>query len=145
MRQSVAAIALICREQDGQTQWLAQWNDAWGALSFVGGHKNDDESFRECLIREIKEELGLVGERQMLVSAAPVKHLEYSDFSQRAGEETDYTIELFNVSLIGDGVWEMVDANSANRWLTEDKIMACRTHDGRPVSPMPKRCLRALG
>ena len=59
MRQSIAAFAVIRRDERGQTLWLAQWNPKWGAYHFVGGHKRPEETFRECLVREIGEELHL--------------------------------------------------------------------------------------
>ena len=123
MRQSVASIALIRREANGQTQWLAQWNKAWKSFSFVGGHKRDDESFRECVVREIEEELGLREGQDVLVASAPLEHLEYTDVSRRTGEQTEYVIELFDVALIGDGAAPAIEANSANRWLSEMEIL----------------------
>ena len=41
---SEAAVALIRRKQDGQTVWLAQWNDKWQAYHFVSGQKRLDET-----------------------------------------------------------------------------------------------------
>jgi molecular chaperone DnaJ len=59
MRQSVAAVALIRRSEAGQALWLAQWNPHWRRYNFVAGHKRPDESFRQCVVRELAEELGL--------------------------------------------------------------------------------------
>src|SRR5439155_11076042 len=59
MRQSTAAVALIRRQQRGQTVWLAQWNPGWQRYHFVAGHKRPNETFRECAEREIGEELDL--------------------------------------------------------------------------------------
>jgi hypothetical protein len=119
MRQSVAAIALIRREAEGETSWLAQWNDGWQAFSFVGGHKRHNESFRECMIREISEELGLREGVDVLISSAPFHHLEYTDVSRHTDEQTDYIIELFDVALIGSNAAGIIVANRANRWLSE--------------------------
>lgn len=145
MRKSIASIALIRREAEGQTLWLAQWNEAWKSFSFVGGHKHDNESFRECVIREIAEELGLHEGQDVLVASAPLEHLEYTDISRRTGEQTEYVIELFDVALIGNRARSTIDANPANRWLSEAEIMAERCDDGPPVSPTPKRFLEQLG
>lgn len=145
MRQSIAAIALIRREAGSQTLWLAQWNESWKSFSFVGGHKHNDESFRECLIREIAEELGLHEGQEVLVASAPLEHLEYTDVSRRAGEQTEYVIELFDVALTGSGALRAIDANPANRWLSEPEIMAEACLDSRPISPTPKRFLNQLG
>lgn len=59
MRLSEAAVALIRREHDGPTLWLAQWNQNWRTYTFVGGHRWPEETFRECLVRELGEELGV--------------------------------------------------------------------------------------
>jgi 8-oxo-dGTP pyrophosphatase MutT (NUDIX family) len=78
----IAAFAVIRRDERGQTLRLAQWNPKWGAYHFVGGHKRPEETFRECLVREIGEELHLCeGLDYRIASAAPT-HLEFMDFSE---------------------------------------------------------------
>ncbi len=129
MRQSVAAIALI-RDQD---LWLAQWNDGWQAYNFVGGHKHDDESFRECVIREIDEELQLT-EPNVQVADQPLARVDYIAWSQRANEDTRYIMEVFAVQLGGPHARQIVDNEPNNRWLSESEIKTQRCVDGRPVS-----------
>jgi 8-oxo-dGTP pyrophosphatase MutT (NUDIX family) len=143
MRQSEAAVALIRRIQDGQTFWLAQWNPKWRRFHFVSGHRRPDETFRECLVREIAEELALGEGADYQVSSAPPIHLEFIDFSESAQTETRYTMELFNVEL-SSGAHPKVETNSANRWLTEAEIQAGQTHDGQPVSATMRRLLEAM-
>ena len=63
MRQSQATVALIRPVHDGQNLWLAQWNPKWRQFHFVSAHRRPDETFRECLVREIAEELELGEER----------------------------------------------------------------------------------
>src|SRR5438093_216363 len=82
MRRSEAAVALIRREQDGQTLWLAQWNPKWQRYHFVSGHRSPDETFRECLVREIAEELNLSEGLDYQVSSALPIQLEFIDFSE---------------------------------------------------------------
>jgi 8-oxo-dGTP pyrophosphatase MutT (NUDIX family) len=79
-------------------------NEHWQRYSFVGGHKRPDESFRDCMIREIAEELLLGEGRDFLVADRPLARLEYTAWSQSAGQETRYTIELFQVQLQGDAI-----------------------------------------
>src|SRR5579863_2453328 len=105
MRTSTAALALI--SQPGQPpRWLVQWNERWQAYAFVGGHRHDDESFAECIIREISEELGLVAGTEFRVGLYPLVRLDFRAFSASAQEETEYHHELFSVELL---------ANAANR------------------------------
>jgi 8-oxo-dGTP pyrophosphatase MutT (NUDIX family) len=143
MRQSLAAVALIHREEKGERQWLAQWNRKWGAYHFVGGHKRPAETFRECLVREIAEELGLREGADYEVSSAPPIHLEFADFSESTQTQTCYIMELFGVEL-GSGAQAKVERNAENRWLTETEIQAGQTRDGQPVSVTMRRLLEAV-
>ena len=143
MRQSEAAVALIRRFLDGQNRWLAQWNPKWGAYHFVSGHRRHDETFRDCLVREIAEELHLGEGTDYLVAAEPHKHLEFADFSRSTQTQTHYIMELFNVKL-GSGAHLRVEADPANRWLTDAEIQAEQTTEGQAVSATMKRLMGAL-
>jgi 8-oxo-dGTP pyrophosphatase MutT (NUDIX family) len=140
MRQSEAAVALIRLVRDGQTHWLAQWNDKWGAFHFVSGHRRPDETFRECLVREIAEELHLSDGTDYQVSAERPTHLEFVDFSQSTQTQTRYIMELFSVEL-NPGAHPRVESNPANCWLNAAEIEAGQTRDGQPVSATMKRLL----
>jgi 8-oxo-dGTP pyrophosphatase MutT (NUDIX family) len=140
MRQSEAAVALISLMRDGQTYWLAQWNDKWGAFHFVAGHRRPEETFRDCLVREIAEELHLSEGVDYQVSAEPPIHLEFVDFSQSTQTQTCYIMELFNVELSPESR-PRVESNPANRWLSVAEIEAGQTRDGQPVSATMKRLL----
>jgi len=143
-RQSEAAVALIRRVRDDQTHWLAQWNPKWQAYHFVSGHRRHDETFRECLVREIAEELHLSEGTDYRVSNESPTHLEFMDFSQSTQTETRYIMELFNVDL-SSGAYPRVAADPANRWLTEGEIQTGQTRDGQPISATMKRLLGEIG
>ena len=76
LRRSEGGIALIQRTVAGKREWLAQWNENWRAFFFIGGHRREDETFRECVVREIEEELGLAVS-EFTVALQPAHHLEY--------------------------------------------------------------------
>ncbi len=143
MRQSEAAVALIRRIQDGQTLWLAQWNPKWRRFHFVSGHRRPDETFRQCLVREVAEELELAEGADYQVSPAPPIHLEFAEFSESTQTETCYIMELFAVEL-DSAAYSNVGRNAENRWLTEAEIQAGQTHDGQPVSATMKRLFGAI-
>jgi 8-oxo-dGTP pyrophosphatase MutT (NUDIX family) len=144
MRHSEAAVALIRREQDGQTFWLAQWNPKWQRFHFVSGHRRPDETFRACLVREVAEELDLQEDRDYAVAAGPPIPVEFTDWSESAQTETTYVMELFEVALTGPEARPRVDADPQNRWLSEPEIQAERCHDGRRISATMTRLLDAL-
>lgn len=142
MRESVASLALIARQQSGETEWLVQWNDNWKRYALIGGHKHDDETFRQCLVREINEELGLREGVDVVIDEKSVTRAHYTAWSHGAGEVTAYTIDLYDVELIGTGPAK-VAADPSNRWLTVDEIQRQETADGKPVSDTVLRLLKA--
>ena len=145
MRQSLAAAALIRRERDGKTQWLTQWNKSWKGYYLVGGHKQLDESFRGCMVRELNEELGLTDGQDCRVPLEPRCHLEYVAWSQSAKQETVYVVELFEVELTHCETLPGTGQDRENRWLTEDEIIAGQTADRKPVTPTTHLILSKVG
>jgi len=157
-RQSLASVALIHRRLNGRMEWLARWNRNWRCYYFVGGHKHDGETFLDCLVREIREELGIEQERDYRVASAPLARLEYTAYSRSAKADTDYTLELYDVRPRTDYTLELFDVRLAGalehvgndseqavRWLAEDEIRAGQCRDGRPVSETMLRVLDRIG
>ena len=132
LRRSEGGIALIERTVGGKREWLAQWNDRWQAFFFIGGHREGNETFRECVIREIEEELELTPS-ECPVAATVASHLEYRAISQSAEELTQYIMELFCATPSADGL-RKIAANPMNKWLDEDEIRKLEATDARPVS-----------
>jgi 8-oxo-dGTP pyrophosphatase MutT (NUDIX family) len=132
-RRSEGAVALFQRIIDGQRQYLAQWNEKWRAFFFIGGHREESETFRECVVREIEEELELPAS-ECRVATEPAHHLEYQARSQSANELTAYVMELFDAQLTAWSL-ERVERNSQNRWLSQAEIQNLETEDARAVSP----------
>jgi 8-oxo-dGTP pyrophosphatase MutT (NUDIX family) len=131
-RTSEGGIAIVERHFAGRTEWLAQWNDNWKALFFIGGHRQPGESFRECVVREIQEELNLTLQ-EFTVAATPAHHVEYKAQSSSAGELTAYVMELFETQL-SQSVLARVEQDTRNRWLSEGEIRGLEAHDARPIS-----------
>jgi 8-oxo-dGTP pyrophosphatase MutT (NUDIX family) len=132
LRQSEGGIALIQRSVGGHREWLAQWNENWGQFFFIGGHRRGSESFRDCVIREIGEELGLPA-AEFTVGAKVAHHLKYPAISGSADELTEYTMELFDAQL-KPSAQEAVERSSRNKWLSEAEIRRLEANDARPVS-----------
>jgi 8-oxo-dGTP pyrophosphatase MutT (NUDIX family) len=145
MRRSEAAVALIRRERDGRTLWLARWNPRWRAYHLVAGHRHADETFRDCLVREITEELGLREGADYSVAPGSTRRLEYTAWSVGAGAETRYTMELFDVELADDHARQRVDADAQNRWLSEAEIRSRQCLDGEAVSTTMELLLSKVG
>jgi hypothetical protein len=87
------------------------------------------------MVRELGEELGLREGVDFRLVPEPLAHLEYTAWSESAGAETAYTMELFEVELVEPAARQKVDANPANRWVTKEEIRSERAEHGEPVSP----------
>ena len=144
LRRSVAALALIRRVCEGQACYLAQWNPKWAALHFVSGHKRPAETFRECIVREIGEELGLTSSAERFVAETPRAVLEFTAWSESAGMETSYEMAVFEVELSEASALAKVAANPDNRWVAESEILAGQCADGTRISPTMARVLTEL-
>jgi 8-oxo-dGTP pyrophosphatase MutT (NUDIX family) len=143
-RRSIAAVALIRRRDAGQTVHLTQWNPKWQALYFVSGHKRPTETFRECIVREIGEELGLVSDVDCRLPDEPVGQLRFQAWSEAARTFTSYEFAIYEVTLTGDSALAKIMANPDNRWVTEAEILAGLCTDGTRISPTMTRVLTAL-
>jgi hypothetical protein len=133
MRESQAALALIRRPGWDGPEYLVRWNEKWQALNLVGGHRRPEESFRDCLCRELAEELGPRPGGEGRVAELPFAHLEYRAFSHSAREETAYTMELFEVELTPAAL-RVASADPLNAWVGEAEVRDGRAGDGRTVS-----------
>jgi 8-oxo-dGTP pyrophosphatase MutT (NUDIX family) len=143
MRTSIAAVAIIRRASAAGEQWLAQWNSGWEAFSWIGGHKRENETFFECLIREIVEELQLQPGEHFTAAAEPLVHAQYTAWSERARVETSYSLQLFAVQLTA-AAEQLADRSPQNRWLTRAEIESQRTLDGKRVSPTMQALLTKM-
>src|SRR5438105_14063907 len=144
MRQSEAALALIRRPGPAGVEYLVQWNARWNALNLVGGHRRPQESYRDCLVRELDEELDVRPGPDCAVAEGPTARLEYVAFSKSAGEETAYTMELFEVTLT-PAAERRVSADPSNAWVGTSAIRSGRAGDGRPVSDTVRLLLEKAG
>jgi 8-oxo-dGTP pyrophosphatase MutT (NUDIX family) len=145
MRESLAALALIENTSpENEPRWLVQWNAGWQRLALVGGHKRPAETYPECLRRETNEELGLVADCDFAAGDAPLARLNYVAWSQRAQEQTQYALEVYQVALLSAQALAQVTADTANCWVSAAEIERGVADDGRSISDQVQRVVRAV-
>lgn len=132
MRRSESALAYIVRIHHEKPLWLAQWNERWMRYHFVGGHREPDETFRECLIREVHEELMISTPEDFSLGTGPALRWEHEAESQRNQLWTHYKMEIFEVCLTAKAC-RHVSERRENRWLTEQQILNGQTSEGRQI------------
>lgn len=138
MRESRGALARIARQAEGQTQWLVRWNHKWESFSLIGGHLEQDETYRECLLREIEEEIGLT-EDALVASGDPAVELSYVAFSKRANADTQYVLLLYDVDIPECTTDALVASDERLRWVSLSEIRDGCTADGKAVADVVKR------
>lgn len=141
MRESVSSVALFQRRTEGKVLWLLQWNAKWRIYSLVAGHLENGESHRECILREVCEELGLDQDIEFSVSLEARARMEFEDWSESANEQTAYTMELFDAELLAATAYRKVEKGPLNRWVTETEIDSLQCADGKPISATVMRLL----
>ena len=146
MRYSEAALAWITQvSPDGHPLVLTQWSTTWQAYSLIGGHREPSESFRECCIREIEEELQLCYPNDFLVSEESIcPPVEYVGYSKRAKQITKYHHVIFRAcTKTGEIPLSHSDA-SVNRWVSWEEILRKRTGDNRLISEQVFHAFQAV-
>ena len=118
------SIALIRRTEPSYSSWLACWHDQSECLEFIVSPRLGQESYRDCLSREIAWTLRLARDRDYLVSS--VARLHY--------ESHELTVEFFVVEPYGKSFHQLIDANSSARWVRRHELENRRTDDGLAVS-----------
>ena len=93
----------------------------------------DDESFRECLDREIAWVLDLRRGKDYIVSSQARLHLDVP--VEAADDETFFVVEFYIADLYGKASRGMVELNRDVSWLTSDEVLSGQTSKGVPVNP----------
>lgn len=141
-RKSDAALAWITRvNASRETEYLTQWNSGWSAYSLIGGHVEPGESFRQCCLREIEEEL-LSKASDCQLAPYPYATLRFREFSKAAYEASDYHWQVFLARPSADLLGRLPDDC---QWVQAHHIRSGRTADGQPIADQVRRILKAVG
>ncbi|MEQ9410494.1 MAG: hypothetical protein RIK87_22355 [Fuerstiella sp.] len=135
MNHFTGSIALMRHPTQLENLWLAWWNQRAGHYDFVTAERLDDESFRECLDREIAWVLDLERGRDYLISSMARLHLDVPVEASEDIPDTFFAVEFYIVDLYGSSGRLSLEQNRDVRWLSSDEVLSGRTSDGRPVSP----------
>jgi len=137
MRKIARSFAMIPRTMGDRSMWYSIWSPecgGCGAYSFVASQRDDGESFRDALEREVSHRLELPPQDYLVANMAQV-NLEF--FAVLPGEDAADLIlaSFYLVHLYTQQAREIVDAHNHGRWLTSNELLAGSTEDGHAVDP----------
>ena len=129
----MGSVALLRHPEQLEHLWLAHWDSRRQYFDFVTAERLDDESFRECLDREIAWVLDLRRGKDYIVSSQARLHLDVP--VEAADDETFFVVEFYIADLYGKASRGMVELNRDVSWLTSDEVLSGQTSKGVPVNP----------
>lgn len=138
----VGSIAMIRRFEGEEILWLARWSSACQRLRLVRAPRLEQESWRECLDREISWTLQLRRGRDYIISRVPRLHF---DTLLEDPYNCRYIAEFYVVDLYGKRGRERACQDEVNCWLTADQLLAGEAPDGRLVDEVDVELLNRSG
>lgn len=133
MQHITGSIALLRHPEQLENLWLAHWDARRNHFDFVTAERLDNESFRDCLDREIAWILNLRRGKDYIISSQARLHLDLP--TESADDDTVLGVEFYITDLYGRASREMIELNNQTRWLTGSEVLSGNTSDGEPVNP----------
>ena len=130
-----ASIALIRHHDEPEHHWLAFWNASQRQFSFVVAERLGNESWRECLDRELAWELDLRRGKDYLISSMARLHYEETTVEPDGDEPSKLEIEFYIVDPYGRAGREIFAALPDSRWLTNNELRAGSCKSGEAIDP----------
>jgi hypothetical protein len=135
MQHFIRSIALIRKPSAHRTSWLARWQNHSRCYDFIMAEPLEEESFRECIDREVGWVLKLERERDYLVANMAQINLDFCDALPGDAHETHIVVAFYVVDLYRKSAWKLVDADGENCWLSAEEIYTGFAQDQRPIEP----------
>lgn len=135
MQTLIRSIAMIRKPAEHRSTWLARWQPPTRCYDFVMAEPLEEESFRECIDREVSWVLQLERRRDYLVANMAQINLDFCEALPGDAHETHIVAAFYIVDLYRKSAWERVDSDPENRWVTASEIYAGQARDDRPIDP----------
>lgn len=130
-----ASIALIRHHDEPEQHWLAFWNVSAKQFSFVVAERLENESWRECLDRELAWELDLRRGKDYLISSMARLHYEEAVVEPGSDEPSKLEIEFYVVDPYGQTGREAFRELPDSRWLSNEELRSGSCKSGEAIDP----------
>lgn len=130
----VGSIGLIRDQREDGTRWLVHKPENREHYSLIQAERLGDESWRDCLDREITWLLELVSGRDYIISS--VARLRFDTELAERGGSVRYVVEFYVVDLYGSRGKQALDNDAACRWVRTAELTQGTLEDGKTVNPI---------
>ncbi|MCG6154858.1 hypothetical protein [Rubinisphaera margarita] len=129
------SVALVRHPEEDEKRWLTLWNERRGQHEMIAANRLEQESFRECLDREIAWQLDLRRGKDYIISSMARLHIEQELELPGDSVAQPYIIEFFVTDPYGKTANAALEEQSNTRWLKATEILDGKTETGEPVDP----------
>lgn len=133
--QNHTSVALIRHPEGKERKWLVKWVSASGWWTFVTAERIGNESWRECLDRELAWVFPLRRGKDYLISSMARLHLEEIVCDSQTGEDLHVAFEFFVVDPYGRDARKTFDTLEGTRWVTTAELLGGNASDGTAIDP----------
>lgn len=136
------SIALIRHPDRPEQQWLGIFDERRQFYSFITAERLNQESWRECLDRELSWALDLRRGKDYLISHMARLHFSESHFDPATGDEIEVELEFYVVDPYGRKGRAAFEQLEGVRWLSNDELRHAVTTDNIDIDPWLADMLR---
>jgi len=131
----VGSLGIVRRFVDEEEQWLTIWDAKDSAYRLVQSTREESETFRDCLHKQLAFDLGLNPKKDYVISGLSMAHhqapIEWPDECVPQW----VIVQFFPVQLYGQAARNKVEQRSDVCWFTLPEIAEGRNSDGKPFHP----------
>jgi hypothetical protein len=135
MQKYARGLALIPQGNGARSTWFCHWDQENTRFDFVTSERVGDESFRDCIDREIVMKLGL-RTNDFLVANMAQLNLEFAAVLPGYEESNHVMVAFFLVQLYSRASRQKLKSFPGGRWLTGHELLEGKTTDGEAVNPV---------
>lgn len=129
MSLSQVAVALIRHPEEGEKRWLTMRDPHRQQFQLITAQRLEQESFRDCLDREIAWRLRLRRKKDYIISSMARLHLELREDAEPVVNGID-VIQFITVNLYGRLARLSVSGNRSVAWFSATEILSGRGTGG---------------
>ncbi len=133
--QFIGSVALMRHPEEGEKRWMMLWNPKRNQFEMVTALRLENDTYRECLDRELAWKLDLQRGKEYLISSMARLHIEQELTLPRDEKPVFYAIEFYVSDPYGKQSFAKLEERENLHWLTTHEILAGYGPEDRPVDP----------